>query len=75
MAVNGQNREVLRRCACAIDVIASILPFERYVEGETVLSLRQTGGERMGMMRSDAGANAMVEHLLRAEAEADIRCF
>ena len=39
MATNGQNREVLRKCACSIDTIATILPYEKYVEAETVLAL------------------------------------
>jgi hypothetical protein len=75
MAVNGQNRDVLRRCACSIDVIASILPYERYVEAETVLTMRQTAGERVGVMRTAPEANAMVEDLRRAQAEGEIRCF
>ena len=52
MAVNGQNQEVLRRCSCSIDVVASILPYDRYVAAETVLAMRQTAGERAGVMRS-----------------------
>lgn len=75
MAVNGQDRETLRRCACSLDVIASILPYERYVAAETVLSLRQTTGERVGMMRTAPAANDVVQDLRRAQAEGDIRCF
>ena len=33
MAVNGQNQDVLRRCSCSIDVVASILPYERLRRG------------------------------------------
>jgi hypothetical protein len=75
MAVNGQTREALRRCACSIDVVASILPYERYVAAETVLTMRQTVGERVGMMRTAESANAMVQDLRRAQAEGEIRCF
>jgi hypothetical protein len=75
MAVNGQTGDALRRCSCSIDVIASILPYERYVEAETVLALRQTAGERVGMMRTAASANDMVSDLRRAQAEGEIRCF
>jgi hypothetical protein len=75
MAVNGPNRETLRRCSCAIDVVASILPYDRYVDAETVLSLRQTTGERVGMMRTAPMANEAVRDLRRAQAEGDIRCF
>jgi hypothetical protein len=75
MAVNGRERRALRRCSCSIDVIASIIPYERYVEAETVLALRQTAGERVGMMRTAAVANQMVSDLRRAQAEGEIRCF
>ncbi|WP_299846550.1 hypothetical protein [uncultured Roseovarius sp.] len=75
MATNGQDRDSLERCACSIDVIASILPYEKYVQAETVLSLRLTGGERMSIFRSAAVANALVADLRRAQAEAEILCF
>ncbi|WP_299819152.1 hypothetical protein [uncultured Jannaschia sp.] len=74
MAANGQGRDVLEKCACSIDTIAEILPYETYVEAETVLSLRQTGGERMSVFRG-AAADSIVADLRRAQAEAEIRCF
>ncbi|MDT8858095.1 hypothetical protein RNZ50_24295 [Paracoccaceae bacterium Fryx2] len=75
MAANGQNREVLRKCSCSIDVIASILPYEKYVEAETVLSLQQEGGERMAMFKSSPGLKLFEADLRRAQAEAEILCF
>jgi hypothetical protein len=75
MATNGQTRDALRRCSCSIDVIASILPYEKYVDAETVLEMRQVQGERVGMMRTAAVANDFVRDLKRAQAEGDVRCF
>ena len=75
MTVNGRSRQVLEQCACSIDVIASIIPYATYVEAETVLSLRQTGGERMSIFRSAAMPRAFVADLRRAQAEAEITCF
>lgn len=75
MATNGQTQTALRQCSCSIDVIASILPYEKYVEAETVLSLRQTGGERLAIFRTAPSANAQVADLRRAQAEAEIKCF
>lgn len=75
MAVNGQTRQVLDQCSCSIDVIASILTYKQYVEAETVLSLRQEGGERMSMFRDTAMARTIVGDLRRAQAEAEIVCF
>ncbi|MFY0632764.1 MAG: hypothetical protein JXQ91_03065 [Vannielia sp.] len=75
MQTNGQSRDVLEKCACSIDVVASILPYEDYVEAETVLSMRQVGGERMAIFRSAASAEALVAELRRSQAEAEILCF
>lgn len=75
MAANGQTRDMLSRCSCSIDVIASILPYEAYVSAETVLSLRQVGGERVAMFRTAQPAANAVAELRRAQAEAEIRCF
>lgn len=75
MAVNGQTAEALRQCSCAIDVIATVLPYERYVLAETVLEMRQTSGERSSLFRDTAPANSFVADLHRAGAEAEIICF
>lgn len=75
MATNGQSSDVLRRCSCSIDIIATIISYERYVEAETVLSLQLVGGERMSLFRTAASAKRLVSDLRRAQAEADIRCL
>ena len=75
MATNGQTRDSLRRCSCSIDVIATILTYDDYVAAETVLSLRQLGGERTSMFRTGEMPREAVATLRRAQAEAEIRCF
>jgi len=75
MATNGQSREMLERCSCSIDEIAAILPFEKYLQAETVLSMRRVGGERMAVFNSAAEAEHLVADLRRAQAEAEIVCF
>ena len=39
MAANGNTREVMAKCACSIDVIASLLPYADYERAETVLGM------------------------------------
>lgn len=75
MVSNGQTRIMLERCACSIDHIATILPYEAYVRAETMLSVLQVGGERVGAMRGSQRHGLMVADLRRAQAEADILCF
>ncbi len=75
MAVNGQTPDALRRCSCAIDVIATILNYDAYVAAETVLAMRQTSGERSALFRDSTPANTVLADLRRVEAEAEIVCF
>ena len=74
MAANGQTAEALRKCSCSIDVVASILPYDRYVEAETILSMRQGLGRSATMFRA-ANFEEAVADLRRAQAEGEIRCF
>jgi hypothetical protein len=75
MKANGETRQALERCACSIDVIASILPYERYVTAETVLGMAQVPGVLGGQFRSTEAAKAAIDELRRAQAEAEVRCF
>jgi hypothetical protein len=75
MASNGQTREALEKCSCSIDVIASILSYDDYVEAETFSSMRLLSGEKGSLFRAGAKAREAVATLKRAQAEAEIRCF
>ena len=75
MATNGQNLEVLRDCSCSIDVIASIVPYKKYVEAETVLSLQNNSGGRFSVFRNTQLAKNLIADLRRAQAEAEVVCF
>lgn len=75
MKANGETRDILDRCSCSIDVIASILPYDRYVSAETVLRMVQVPGHLGSPFRSTAIAKSAVDNLRRAQAEAEVRCF
>ncbi|MDB5598094.1 MAG: hypothetical protein JWN71_138 [Xanthobacteraceae bacterium] len=75
MKANGETRQTLERCSCSIDVIASILPFERYTTAEAVLSLSQVPGNFGSMFRTPEQAKSAANDLRRAQAEAEVRCF
>ena len=62
-------------CSCSIDVIASILPYDRYIAAETFLSLSQVPGRFGTMFQSPEQARAATNDLRRAQAEAEVRCF
>jgi hypothetical protein len=75
MKAGGETRQRLEQCSCSIDIIASILPYDRYVTAETLLSLAQAPGERGGTFRSTEQSKAVLNDLRRAQAEAEVRCF
>ena len=75
MKTNGDTRDALEHCSCSIDIISTIMPYDRYVSAESVLSLSQVPGRFGTMFRSPEQARAAVTDLRRAQAEAEMRCF
>ncbi|GAU86552.1 hypothetical protein BIWAKO_06500 [Bosea sp. BIWAKO-01] len=75
MAANGQTRTALEKCSCSIDVIASVLPYKAYEEAETIMSVRQRGGQNASMFISMPLMREKVARLKRAQIEGELRCF
>jgi len=75
LKANGETRQAIEQCSCSIDVIAQLLPYDRYVTAETVLSMSQVKGNLGGEFRSSAQAAGALNDLRRAQAEAEVRCF
>src|SRR3954469_21926251 len=75
MKSNGETRQALDQCSCSIDVIASILPYERYVTAETVLSMLQVPNRFAAMFKTPEQSKSAADDLHRAQAEAEVRCF
>jgi hypothetical protein len=75
LKANGETRQAIEQCSCSIDVIASIVPYARYVTAETVLSMSQVRGNLGGQFRTSEQAASALNDLRRAQAEAEVRCF
>jgi len=75
MKANGETRQSIEQCSCSVDIIASLLPYDRYVTAETVLSMSQVRGNLGGEFRSSEQAKDALDDLRRAQAEAEVRCF
>jgi hypothetical protein len=75
MKANGETRQSIEQCSCSIDIIASLLPYDRYVTAETVLSMAQVRGNLGGQFRTSEQARGALDDLRRAQAEAEVRCF
>jgi len=75
MKSNGETRQSIEQCSCSIDIVASLLPYDRYVTAETVLSMSQVQGNLGGQFRSSEQSKGALDDLRRAQAEAEVRCF
>src|SRR5690348_13134404 len=77
MAANGNTREAMIKCSCAIDTIAGLMPYKDYEEAETALSLQAGGGVggRVGLFRDPPEIKKVIEQLRQAQAEANLQCF
>ena len=75
LKANGETRQAIEQCSCSIDVVASLVPYERYVTAETVLSMSQVRGNLGGQFRTSEQAASALNELRRAQAEAEVRCF
>jgi hypothetical protein len=75
MKANGETPRALEQCSCSIDIIASLVPYDRYVTAETVLRMVQVPGLLGTQFRSTEQARNALDGLRRAQAEAEVRCF
>ena len=70
-----ETRQAIEQCSCSIDVVASLIPFDRFVTAETVLSMAQVRGTLGSQFRTSEQASSALNDLRRAQAEAEVRCF
>jgi hypothetical protein len=75
MASNGGTQDMLRRCSCSIDTVASILPYDDYEKADTVMRMQMVAGGNTEIFRTTKMLNKMVDQLRLAQIEADFRCF
>lgn len=75
MAANGQDYLTMRKCACSIDTIAELMPYDQYEEAETILRLRERRGKMGVLFRTERGMEDKVQRFRMIQVEADLRCF
>ena len=68
LKANGETRQAIEQCSCSIDVVASLVPYERYVMAETVLSMSQVRGNLGSQFRTSEQATSALNDLRRAQA-------
>lgn len=71
----GQTVDNLYACSCEIDVIAQTVDFEDFTEARTYEIYKRMPGEKGGLFRESDRAEAIIEKLDLARADAQKRCF
>ena len=72
----GQSYNSLYPCICAIDRIASRMPYREYTAAETLSFLYSTPGERGGFFRDAAPrSRKRIEAFRALREEAEAACF
>jgi hypothetical protein len=75
MATNGQTQEVMERCSCSIDHIAQTIPYNSFVQLETIRRMQDQPGERAMLFRGVGWVKDLQERFRLAQVEADLECF
>ena len=75
MAANGETQDMLRRCSCSIDAVASIVPYDTYERAETIIRMSNVAGANTDVFRNTSMLKKVVDQLRLAQIEADFRCF
>ena len=75
LKANGETRQAIEQCSCSVDIVASLVPYARYVTAEAVLSMSQVRGNLGSQFRTSEQAASALNELRRAQAEAEVRCF
>lgn len=75
LAANGFRHDLLEKCACGIDTIADMMPYDDYEKAETILSMQsEVHGPQGAIFRNTPLAHEELDRLRRAEAEVNLRC-
>lgn len=75
LAANGETQDMLRRCSCSIDAVASIVPYETYERADTIIRMAGVAGDNTTMFREMTMLKGIVDQVRLAQIEADFRCF
>lgn len=70
-----QRQEMVYKCSCALDALASQFSYEDYVELSTASDAGQIAGERGAAVRESGEGRSMAKEFRAARAKAFTGCF
>src|SRR5688572_4466917 len=71
----GQSYDTLYKCVCLVDAIAADMSHDEFAQAQVFSQLRSTAGERGGVFRDPAQAQALIAKLEAAVERGKSRCF
>ena len=75
MTSNQNTPEYLHKCSCSIDYIESQMSYDKYINAETLMSMRQIEGEKSLLFKATPNAKEIFTNLQNILAEAEMECF
>jgi hypothetical protein len=75
MQVNGQDAGGLQKCSCTANALEARLPYDKYMDAQLVIALRQAGGRNSAIYRDTEPMKAIVNDFTRAQSDANRECF
>jgi len=71
----GPHFEMINKCSCAVDAMASEVPYEDYVGMTTVVNAMSIGGERGGTLRDNESIKPQIKRYRDLQAKVQDACF
>jgi hypothetical protein len=71
----GPHYEMINKCSCALDKLASEVKFDDYVNMSTIANAVSIGGERGGQMRDNESLKPQIARYRDLQAKARKACF
>jgi hypothetical protein len=71
----GPQFEMINKCSCALDALASDLTYDDYVTMSTISKAMSIGGERGGMIRDAPSLEAQAKRYRELRTKAEKGCF
>ena len=71
----GPHYEMLNKCSCALDKIASDVPFDDFVDMNTATNANSIGGERGNAIRDAESLQTMIRKYRKILADAKQSCL
>ena len=71
----GGHYEMLNKCSCVLDAIASVLSYDDYVEMSTALNANTIGGEGGSAIRDAPLLQDQIKQFRAVQAKAQKNCF